>query len=203
MAGAIGPGAAQVRSVSQAFRKRYGRPPGCWATEGHDAANLLVRQLIQVLAPNPTDLVILIDRRVSRTTPVGMISLVTPVHVVDRGRLARIGHQPSVAFGVLSGTYRDYAMQAAPRTRATTGTRGWGRIDPAGRPAVTVARHGREGRAAGGPELPGELVAISKAPGGLAILGAGAVAPAADADDAHRIRPRAGAAGPGVRADSR
>ncbi|GAB1332244.1 bifunctional serine/threonine-protein kinase/ABC transporter substrate-binding protein [Streptomyces sennicomposti] len=45
VATAIGPGAAQVRSFAQAFHKRYGRPPGFWAAEGYDAANLLIRQL--------------------------------------------------------------------------------------------------------------------------------------------------------------
>ncbi|MFG2881926.1 ABC transporter substrate-binding protein [Streptomyces sp. NPDC048297] len=42
---AIGPGAAQVRTFAEAYRARYGRTPGLWAAEGHDAANLLIGQL--------------------------------------------------------------------------------------------------------------------------------------------------------------
>ncbi|GGZ17678.1 hypothetical protein GCM10010300_72070 [Streptomyces olivaceoviridis] len=53
VAGAIGPGAAQVRSFAQAFRKRYGRPPGFWAAEGYDAANLLIRQLTATKGKRP------------------------------------------------------------------------------------------------------------------------------------------------------
>ncbi|MFF8594624.1 ABC transporter substrate-binding protein [Streptomyces sp. NPDC015220] len=53
VAGAIGPGAAQVRSFAQAFRKRYGRPPGFWAAEGYDAANLLIRRLTATKGKRP------------------------------------------------------------------------------------------------------------------------------------------------------
>ncbi|MFC8710218.1 bifunctional serine/threonine-protein kinase/ABC transporter substrate-binding protein [Streptomyces sp. NPDC057197] len=53
VAGAIGPGAAQVRTFAQAFHKRYGHPPGFWAAEGYDAANLLIRQLTATKGRRP------------------------------------------------------------------------------------------------------------------------------------------------------
>lgn len=51
------------------------------------------------------------------------------------------------------------------------------------------------GRAAGGPGVARRLGGDAEDAGGLAVLGAGAVAPAADADNGHRVRPRAGARG--------
>ncbi|MFF0227858.1 ABC transporter substrate-binding protein [Streptomyces sp. NPDC004629] len=53
VAGAIGPGAAGVRSFAQAFRTRYGRAPGFWAAEGYDAAKLLIRQLVATNGKRP------------------------------------------------------------------------------------------------------------------------------------------------------
>ncbi|WEO99902.2 ABC transporter substrate-binding protein [Streptomyces sp. FXJ1.172] len=111
LASAIGPGAAQVSTFATAFGARYGHPPGFWAAEGYDAANLLIHQLAATKGRRPArkDLIAPLQaakyRGLTRefafdSKTVGTPMLATPasfVHQVRDRAFAYVGPAPDKA----------------------------------------------------------------------------------------------------------
>ncbi|MET8725249.1 bifunctional serine/threonine-protein kinase/ABC transporter substrate-binding protein [Streptomyces misionensis] len=108
VATAIGPDAARVRSFARAFRRRYGHPPGFWAAEGYDAANLLIHRLTATRGKRPARKALVAPLRAATYRGITrdfafdqkMLQLGTPasfVHQVRDGAFRYLGPAPDRA----------------------------------------------------------------------------------------------------------